>query len=137
MSVTKEILVVDDKGLLNFGDYTLPKKTKKENFEFEGDIYKVKTFKEITKLEKNGMLVYESVPGSSVMGFKQASESVTFQVESQNDVQITLELEPSQSYEVHIDGGLTSEVTTNLGGKMSVNVELNDKIPANIEVIKK
>ena len=41
-------------------------KTKKDGFEFQGDIYKVKTFKEITKLEKNGMFVYESVPGTAV-----------------------------------------------------------------------
>ena len=32
------------------------------DFEFCGDLYKVKTFFEITKLEKNGMFVYESVP---------------------------------------------------------------------------
>ena len=31
----------------------------------QGDLYKVKTFKEITKLERNGMFVYESVPGTS------------------------------------------------------------------------
>ena len=39
-----------------FGDYTLASKTKLDGFEFQGDLYKVKTFKEITKLEKNGCL---------------------------------------------------------------------------------
>ena len=34
-------------------------------------MYKVKTFKEITKLERNGMFVYESVPGTAVFDLKQ------------------------------------------------------------------
>ena len=36
-----------------------------------GDMYKVKTFKEITKLERNGMFVYESVPGTAVFDLAQ------------------------------------------------------------------
>ena len=59
MATVKELLRAENDGTLSFGDYTLPTKTKKDNFEFEGDIYKVKTFAEITKLEKNGMFVYE------------------------------------------------------------------------------
>ena len=34
-------------------------------------MYKVKTFKEITKLERNGMFVYESVPGTAVFDLAQ------------------------------------------------------------------
>ena len=64
MAAVKELLRAENDGTLSFGDYTLAAKTKKDNFEFEGDIYKVKTFAEITKMEKNGMFVYESVPGS-------------------------------------------------------------------------
>ena len=63
MAAVKELLRAEADGTLSFGDFTLGSKTKKDNFEFEGDIYKVKTFSEITKLEKNGMFVYESVPG--------------------------------------------------------------------------
>ena len=62
MATVKELLRAENDGTLSCGDYTLPTKTKKDNFEIEGDIYKVKTFAEITKLEKNGMFVYESVP---------------------------------------------------------------------------
>ena len=57
MSLAKELIFVEN-GKLNFGDYDLKEKSKKEDFEFNGDLYKVKTFKEITKLEKNGLLVY-------------------------------------------------------------------------------
>ena len=58
MTVIKELLRTEEDNTLSFGDYSLSKKAKLDNFEFEGDIYKVKTYQEITKLEKNGMFVY-------------------------------------------------------------------------------
>ena len=54
MAVVKELLRAESDGTLSFGDYTLASKTKLEDFEFQGNLYKVKTFAEITKLEKNG-----------------------------------------------------------------------------------
>lgn len=47
------------------------------------DLYKVKTFSEITKLEKNGMFVYESVPGTAVENFKASEAEVAFCVSEQ------------------------------------------------------
>lgn len=90
MAAVKELLRAEGDGTLSFGDYTLQSKTKLDNFEFEGDIYKVKTFSEITKLEKNGMFVYESVPGSSVERFKETEKGVIFEVSAPEDVQFTL-----------------------------------------------
>ena len=55
MAAVKELLKAEADGTLSFGDYTLGSKTKLDGFEFQGDLYKVKTFAEITKLEKNGM----------------------------------------------------------------------------------
>ena len=80
MAAVKELLRAENDGSLSFGDYTLPSKTKNDNFEFQGDIYKVKTFAEITKLEKNGMFVYESVPGSAVEDFRETDREVEFTV---------------------------------------------------------
>ena len=57
-------------GTISFGDYTLSTKAKLDNFEHQGDLYKVKTCQEITKLERNGMFVYESVPGTAGGAFK-------------------------------------------------------------------
>ena len=37
-------------GKLSFGNFDLDSKQKRSDFPFEGDLYKVKTFKEITKL---------------------------------------------------------------------------------------
>ena len=65
MSVINELIRTEANGTLSFGNYSLAAKSKVEDFEHEGDLYKVKTFKEITKLERNGMFVYESVPGTA------------------------------------------------------------------------
>ena len=58
------LLDVDDDCLLytsiSFGDYTLDAKAKLDNFGHQGDLYKVKTYKDITKLERNGCLLYRS-----------------------------------------------------------------------------
>ena len=57
MSVINELIRTEANGTLSFGNYSLAAKSKVEDFEHEGDLYKVKTFKEITKLERNGMFV--------------------------------------------------------------------------------
>ena len=46
-------------GSLTFGDYTLQEKTKQDDFKADGGSYKVKTYNEITRLECDGVLVYE------------------------------------------------------------------------------
>ena len=124
MTAVKELLRANEDGTISFGDYTLSSKTKKEGFEFEGDIYKVKTFSEITKLEKNGMFLYESVPGTSVLEFKEADNSVEFIVEGDEDSQITVGLKDDTEYEVFIDGKNVGIMKTGLGGKPSLSVEL-------------
>lgn len=136
MAAVKELLRAENDGSLSFGDYTLPSKTKKDNFEFQGDIYKVKTFAEITKLEKNGMFVYESVPGSAVEDFRETDREVEFTVSAPGDVQFTLELEPESEYEVFIGGNSAGRMTTNLSGKLSVSVELSADQSAGVKVVK-
>ena len=136
MATVKELLRAEEDGTLSFGDYTLASKTKLDNYEFEGDLYKVKTFSEITKLEKNGMFVYESVPGSGVENFKETEKGVSFQVSAPEDVQFTLELEPESEYEVLIDGESAGKMTTNLSGKLSVSIELNPDENASVNVVK-
>nr|WP_294495577.1 endosialidase [uncultured Mediterraneibacter sp.] len=136
MAAVKELLRAEGNGTLSFGDYTLAAKTKKDNYEFEGDIYKVKTFSEITKLEKNGMFVYESVPGSAVENFRETDREVSFEVSARTDVQFTLELEPESEYEVFIDGDSAGKMSTNLSGKLSVSVELTADKSAQITVKK-
>ena len=137
MSTVKELLRAENDGTLSFGDYTRASKTKLDNYEFEGDIYKVKTFAEITKLEKNGMFVYESVPGSTVENFRETDSEVTFKVSAPEDVQFTLELEPESEYEVFIGGESAGRMTTNLSGKLSVSVELTTDESTEVKVDRK
>ncbi len=136
MSVVKELLRGEQNGSISFGDYTLDKKAKLDNFEHGGDIYKVKTFYEITKLEKNGLFVYESVPGSAVTGFTEKENGVSFQVESNQDIQITLELAESTEYAIYVDNEQVGLMETNMSGKLSFSVEL-PMPPVNVKVVER
>jgi len=128
MATVKELIRIEDNGRISFGDYELEAKTKLADFEFAGDVYKVKTFCEITKFEKNDMLLYESVPGTAVLGLTVKEEGMNFVVSGPNDAQITVELEADTAYQVILDGNDIGHMSTNLGGKLSFSVELeNDK----------
>lgn len=96
----------------------------------------MKTFAEITKMEKNGMFVYESVPGSAVENFRETGEAVEFTVSANGDVQFTLELEPESEYEVFIGGESAGRMNTNLSGKLSVSVELAADQNVHVKVVK-
>ncbi|MEE1343065.1 MAG: endosialidase [Lachnospiraceae bacterium] len=136
MAVVQELLKKEENGTLSFGNYELDTKSKLQDFEYEGDLYKVKTFKEITKLEKNGMFVYESVPGTAVFNFMANDKKVSFDVEGKDDSQITLELEPEKEYKVFVDNTNIGKMKTNLGGKLVLSVELNHEDPSNIVIEK-
>ncbi|MEE1008585.1 MAG: endosialidase [Agathobacter sp.] len=135
MAAISELIKADANGTISFGDYTLSSKSKLDNFEHNGDVYKVKTFKEITKLERNGMFVYESVPGTAVTGFSEEENAVEFTVEGPEDAQITLELMEETEYEIKINGSSAGVMKTNLGGKLSFSVELegNDSVEIKVE----
>ena len=45
MGVVEEMIRKEDDGSLSFGNYLLDSKTKKSDFEYQGDMYKVKTFR--------------------------------------------------------------------------------------------
>lgn len=136
MAVVSELIRPESDGTISFGDYTLSQKSKLDNVEFQGDLYKVKTFSEITKLERNGMFVYESVPGTAVEHLQATADGVTFTVEGAEDAQITLELEPEAEYDVTVDGADAGTMKTNLGGKLSLSVELDAKSEVAVSVKK-
>ena len=125
MAVISELIRSEADGTISFGDYTLAQKSKLDNVKHEGDLYKVKTFREITKLERNGMFVYESVPGTTVSHLRVSEDEMEFQVEGFEDAQITLELEPETEYNIQVNGVDAGQMKTNLGGKLSLSVELD------------
>lgn len=126
MAAVKELIRTEENQTLSFGDYELDQKAKLSDYPFEGDMYKVKTYKDITKLERNGMFVYESVPGTAVMNLTQDDTGMTFSVEGPEDAQITVEMEADTEYEIFLNGASTGKVKTNLGGKLSFNAELEN-----------
>ena len=136
MATISELIRSEADGTISFGDYTLGAKAKLDNFEHRGDIYKVKTFSEITKLERNGMFVYESVPGTAVMNLNATDTGLTFQVEGPEDAQITVEMEPDTEYEVFIEQASAGKMKTNLGGKLSFSVELGNAARVEVKIVK-
>ena len=136
MAAVKELIRSEGDGSVSFGDYTLEQKTKLEDYQHEGDILKVKTFNEITRLEKNGLFLYESVPGTAVSSFKETENGISFKVEGPKDAQITVGLEEDTEYRIMVDGVNSGKMKTNLGGKLSLSVELSPGTEVKVEVSK-
>lgn len=124
MAVVEELLRSESNGAVSFGNHKLEKKAKVEDFEHKGDVLKVKTYQAMTKLEKNGMFLYESVPGTSVLQFSEDEKGVEFIVEGDEDSQITVGLMEDTEYEVFVGGESAGIMKTGLGGKLSLSVEL-------------
>lgn len=124
MSGIKELIRTEENGTLSFGNYELDEKAKRSDYEYDGDLYKVKTYADITKLEKNGMFLYESVPGTAVYNFHSTENGVSFEVEGTKDVQITLGLEEDAEYKIYLEDTNIGTMQTNMGGKLVLSVEL-------------
>lgn len=137
MPVIEELIRTEQDGTISFGNYKLQTKSKLQDFEHDGDLYKVKTFYEITKLERNGMFVYESVPGTAVEHFKVTDTGVTFEVEGDKDAQITVQLDDDSDYEVFVDGYSVGGMKTNMSGKLVASVELNEGVAVTVKVVKR
>ena len=136
MAVVEGLIQTEADGSLSFGNHTLAQKAKKEDFEHGGDLFKVKTYVTMTKLERNGMFAYESVPGTSVTHFKEDVDGVTFTVEGKEDAQLTIGLEDETEYEVFIGGENIGKMRTSLGGKLSISVELAGEGEVDVKICK-
>ena len=136
MAIVKNLLQKEQDGSLSFGDYTLPEKKKLADFECNGALYKVKTYKDITKLERDGEFVYESTPGSAVNSFKVEGDEVSFFVEGLGDTQVTIGVEPDSEYNVLVDGEDLGVIKTNLGGKLTVGIEMDKDSKKEVKVKK-
>lgn len=137
MAIVEELLRNEADGAVSFGNHKLEKKAKVEDFEHAGDLLKVKTFREITKLEKNGLFLYESVPGTSVLNFQEKESGVEFVVEGDEDAQVTVGLNDDTEYEVFIDGRSIGTMKTGLGGKLSLSVELENAGEVTVKIVQK
>jgi hypothetical protein len=135
MAAVSELIRKEDGGGISFGNHTLDAKAKIEDFDIGGNLYKVKTFRELTKLERDGLFVYESEPGTSVNDFEVLPNGVSFTVCGSEDAMITVGLKEDTEYNVNIAGRDIGRIKTNLGGKLSISVELEDKGEINVKVV--
>ena len=136
MAVVEELLRTEENGAISFGNYRLEAKAKLENYEHGGDLYKVKTYKELTKLDINGMFSYESQPGTSVLDFQETEDGVSFVVEADEDAQITVGLEEDAEYSVTLGDTQIGKMKTNLSGKLSISVELENAGEIAVKIVK-
>ena len=137
MAGISELLRAEADGTISFGNYALEAKAKLDDFAHKDAIYKVKTYKDITKLECNDLFVYESVPGTAVLNFNKEEGKVSFVVLGMEGAQITLGLEPETEYEITVDGESAGAMCTNLGGKLSFSVETEEEKEVSISVQKR
>ena len=135
MAVVEELIRTEEDGSISFGNHRLETKQKVEDFEHDGDQYKVKTFKTMTKLERNGLFVYESVPGTSVLNFRETEKGVSFLVEGDEDAQITVCLMEDTEYVVYVDDQSIGGMKTNLGGKLNLSVELAGAGEVKVDIV--
>ena len=59
-----------------------------------------------------------------------------FSVEGDSDAQITLGLLENTEYSVSVGGNSIGKMTTNLGGKLNISVELSGEGPVEVKVCK-
>lgn len=128
MAVIEQIIRLEEDGTISFGNYELLEKTKVLDFEVAGRLYKAKTFKEVTKLKRDGALVYESLPGTAVQSFKVTDKEVHFGVEGLGATQITLELQPTTEYKLIIDDVVVDNVKTTSAGKVNFSLDATSQV---------
>ena len=136
MAVVEELIRRETDVTISFGNHELKDKAKLEDFEHCGDLYKVKTYRTMTKLEKNGLFVYESVPGTSVSHYTETPEEIHFMVEGDEDAQITVGVSEDTEYEVFVNEKSIGKMKTNLSGKLNISVELAEAGEVKVRIAK-
>lgn len=125
MGIIEEGIVVNSDNTLSFGNYEATSKVKIDDFKVGNDTYKLRTYNEVTRLTKNHTLVFESVPGATVHDFNFSEQKITFTLEGDKDVQVTLELTPHSTYKVTLDSVLVDEAKANaISGKINFSLAL-------------
>lgn len=126
MAVIENGIRLEADNSLSFGNYEIKDKQKVENFEVGGDIYKVKTHNEVTRLSKNSKLLLETVPGATVHNLMVTDRTTTFSAEGNGGTQVTLELEADTNYTIYVEEVNLGKIKTNISGKISFGMELNN-----------
>lgn len=125
MPIIEQGLVLNQDKTLSFGNYEALEKIKVTDFNVDGNLYKVKTYKDVTRLSKNGNLLLETVPGATVHNFLVTENEASFLAEGTGDTLITLELLPNTNYSLFINDVNIDKIKTNLSGKINFSTTLS------------
>ncbi len=127
MAIVNEVIRVESDNTISFGNYEVEEKQKVNDFEVNGDIYQVRTHKEVTRITKNSALLLETVPGTAIHNLKVTDRGMVFNAEGMGNTQFTLELEADTTYKVYVDDVNVDRIKTSLAGKLSFSAELDSK----------
>lgn len=128
MSIIQEGIILNDDKTLSFGNYESSEKIKVTDFNVDGNIYKIRTHNEVTRLSKNGNLLLETVPGATVHNLSIKENQAIFSIEGLGDTLVTLELEPNTNYSLFINDVNIDKIKTNLSGKINFSTTLSNDI---------
>lgn len=135
MAIIDEAIRLEADNTISFGDYSAVEKRKVENFDVNGDLYKIRTHKDVTRLSKNAKLLLETVPGATVHNLNVTDKLTTFSIEGIGSTLITLELESEKHYRVIVDDVTLETIKTNISGKVGFSAELTS-VPINVRIEK-
>lgn len=128
----QKLIYVNDRGQLEFGDYTLNEKSKVPSFEMGGDSYYLKTWKEITRLEKNGLFLLEALPGCRISAFEEKEDETGFTVSAPYEVHLTIGVDESADYTLLVGGVDRTTSMTRIGGKLAFTVPTKEGEPVDV-----
>ncbi len=129
MGIIEKGIQVNADNTISFGNHLATEKVKIDDFKIGEDIYKLRSYNEVTRFTKNHKLVFESTPGVTVHNVKLSEDLINFKVEAERNPQLTLELEPDVTYKIKSNGHLVDEVKANsVSGKLSFSIELKKGI---------
>lgn len=114
-------------GRLNFGNHNSKTKEKVEGFVYENNKYKVSSYNEATRLEKNEELVLETVPGTTIHDFEKKEDKgfLSFSVEGfPTSTIITAQLEEDAIYRVTVGKDSLGSMKSNVSGKVKFSIDL-------------
>ncbi len=125
MSIIQEGIILNEDKTLSFGNYEVTEKIKVKDFNVDGNIYKIRTHNEVTRLSKNGNLLLETVPGATIHNLNIKEKETTFLAEGLSDTLITIELEPNTNYSLFINDVNIDKIKTSLSGKINFSTTLS------------
>lgn len=129
------ILKINDDKTFDFGNYENKDKLKEAIIHNELD-YKVKTHSDITRLERDELMIYESVPGTNVRNFSYTSSKIKFNVSGYSHTSIIIGVNQDSVFNLTVDNVDEGEAIFVAKGKLNINLNLENNEEVSVELTK-